>query len=99
MSEAVRGSCRCADADGGQRAASWGCLYGYVGLEITDIHVLLSSCVWLLSRAHPPSLLSPLSCTQFPIIDTKEGPYLNRGSCIFSHTSGMCVGTSRSGWQ
>jgi len=35
----------------------------------------------------------------FPTIDPKEGPYPNRGSCVFAQTSVMRAGTSRDGRQ
>lgn len=35
----------------------------------------------------------------FPTIDPSEGPYPNRGSCIFAQTSVMRAGTSRDGRQ
>lgn len=35
----------------------------------------------------------------FPTIDPKEGPYPNRGSCVFAQTSVMRSGTSRDGRQ
>jgi len=35
----------------------------------------------------------------FPTIDPKEGPYPNRGSCVFVQTSVMRSGTSRDGRQ
>ena len=38
-------------------------------------------------------------CTQFPTIDPKDGPYPNRGSCVFAQTSVMRAGTSRDGRQ
>jgi hypothetical protein len=37
--------------------------------------------------------------TQFPTIDPKDGPYPNRGSCVFAQTSVMRAGTSRDGRQ
>ena len=36
---------------------------------------------------------------QFPTIDPKDGPYPNRGSCVFAQTSVMRSGTSRDGRQ
>lgn len=36
---------------------------------------------------------------QFPSIDPKDGPYPNRGSCVFAQTSVMRSGTSRDGRQ
>eukprot|EP01082_Thalassiosira_pseudonana_P009232 g8365.t1 g8365 contig29:354067-356091(-) len=35
----------------------------------------------------------------FPTIDPKDGPYPNRGSCVFAQTSVMRAGTSRDGRQ
>jgi hypothetical protein len=35
----------------------------------------------------------------FPTIDPSEGPYPNRGSCVFAQTSVMRAGTSRDGRQ
>jgi len=35
----------------------------------------------------------------FPTIDPKDGPYPNRGSCVFAQTSVMRSGTSRDGRQ
>mmetsp|Transcript_26687 Transcript_26687/g.53252 ORF Transcript_26687/g.53252 Transcript_26687/m.53252 type:complete len:578 (+) Transcript_26687:107-1840(+) len=35
----------------------------------------------------------------FPTIDPKNGPYPNRGSCVFAQTSVMRAGTSRDGRQ
>ena len=35
----------------------------------------------------------------FPTIDPREGPYPNRGSCVFAQTSVMRKGTSRDGRQ
>eukprot|EP00956_Cyclotella_meneghiniana_P030625 scaffold77778_cov54-Cyclotella_meneghiniana.AAC.1 len=37
--------------------------------------------------------------SHFPTIDPKDGPYPNRGSCVFAQTSVMRSGTSRDGRQ
>jgi hypothetical protein len=67
------------------------------GLESPERPARPSSRAWASCRAHPPSP-SP-SPAQFPIIDPKEGPYPNRGSCVFAQTSVMRAGTSRDGRQ
>lgn len=46
-----------------------------------------------------PILLPGLLRAQFPTIDPKDGPYPNRGSCVFAQTSVMRAGTSRDGRQ
>lgn len=65
------------------------------------VHLSVASSCWeSVSSSNNSHLLQP-SCfsLQFPTIDPKDGPYPNRGSCVFAQTSVMRAGTSRDGRQ
>jgi hypothetical protein len=49
--------------------------------------------------SHPSTCSRGQKQNQFPTIDPKDGPYPNRGSCVFAQTSVMRAGTSRDGRQ
>ena len=49
--------------------------------------------------SHVHIIITSLGFNKFPTIDPKEGPYPNRGSCVFAQTSVMRSGTSRDGRQ
>ena len=49
--------------------------------------------------SHVHIIITSLGFIKFPTIDPKEGPYPNRGSCVFAQTSVMRSGTSRDGRQ
>ena len=61
------------------------------------LHIRASASTLFVTTYNPKSL-HPFY-TQFPTIDPKDGPYPNRGSCVFAQTSVMRAGTSRDGRQ
>jgi hypothetical protein len=70
-------------------------------LSFNFLNIRVSHSISLFSLSFPINLHIHLDLlhTQFPTIDPKDGPYPNRGSCVFAQTSVMRAGTSRDGRQ